>query len=110
MNKIRKFKTSIYTFVILILIKTSNVIAAVTVNQTQAQADIKSITDPVSSLLLYAALPITGISIGWAYATWSGKDEEEKEQMPFVKSVKKHIIAFVIFGLSGAALKWFSIS
>lgn len=110
MNKIKKIKASFYTFMIFTLIKTSNVIAAVTINQQQAQSDIKNITDPISNILLWAALPLTGLSIGWAYMTWSGKDEEEKEQMPFVKSVKKHLIAFVIFGLSGAALKWFSIS
>ena len=41
---------------------------------------------------------------------WNGKDEEEKEQMPFHKSIKKHVIAFVLFGLLSTILKWFTIS
>jgi hypothetical protein len=107
---LKKTKQSIMLCLMLFMMKVQLVSAAVGFNEAQAKEDIKRLLNPISNVLLFVALPLTGASIGLAYIAWNGKDEEEKESMPFTKVVKKHIIAFVLFGLSGAMLKWFSIS
>lgn len=109
-NILKKMGIKIYIILGMIACNFTVVSAKVTFNQSQAQNDVKSLLDPISNFLLFIALPITAVSIGIAYAGWNGKDEQEKENMPFHKVAMKHIVAFVIFGLAGAALKWFSIS
>lgn len=110
MRKIfKKAKTALALGIIAFMMKVENAYA-VTFNEAQAKQDIQGLVDPISNVLLFVALPITLLSIGVSYISWNGKDEEEKESMPFTKVIKKHIIAFVLFGLSGAMLKWFSIT
>ncbi|EHJ7846719.1 hypothetical protein KB151_003880 [[Clostridium] innocuum] len=109
-KKLIKIGTTMYIMAGLIACNINMVSAKVTFNQSQAQTDVKSLLDPISNFLLFIALPITAVTMGIAYAGWNAKDEQEKESMPFHKVAMKHIVAFVIFGLSGAALKWFSIS
>lgn len=110
MKKLYKTKLSAITMMIYMLFKQKAVKAAVTFNQGQATSDVKNLLDPISNFMLAIALPVTLVTIGYAWLTWSGKDEAEKEQMPFHKVAKKNIIAFVIVGMTGAILKWFSIS
>lgn len=110
MKKTRKFKVALSTFMICTLIKLNSVSAAVSFNQSQATSDIKALLDPIANVMMIVALPIAICSGGYAYFTWNGKDEEEKEQMPFHKTIKKITIAFVLFGLLGTILKWFTIS
>lgn len=105
-----KMKQSLILCATLFLMNVQSVFAAVGFNEAQAKSDIQNLLNPISNVLLFIALPITAASIGLSYISWNGKDEEEKESMPFTKVVKKHIIAFVMFGLAGAMLKWFSIS
>lgn len=109
-KKIENTIRTIFTSCMLLIINTQLVFADVTFNSAQAKADIQKLLDPISNVLLWAALPITAASIGLEYLSWNGKDEEEKESMPFGKVVKKRVIAFVLFGLTGAMLKWFAIS
>lgn len=109
-KKINKFIKYIFTSCMILMIKTQVAFADVSFNSGQAKTDIQNLLNPVSNVLLWAALPLTGASIGLEYLSWNGKDEEEKENMPFGKVVKKRVIAFVLFGLTGAMLKWFSIS
>lgn len=110
MNKFKNIKIAISTFVIFTIFRLNSVSAAVTFNQGQATSDIKGLLDPIANFLIIISLPATICSIIFSYITWTGKDEEEKEQLPFHKTIKKHIIAFVLCGLAGAILKWFTIS
>lgn len=110
MKKIRKFKVAIATFTICTLIKLNSISAAVSFNQGQATTDVKAILDPIANVMIGISVPLAICSAGYSYFTWNGKDEEEKEQMPFHKSIKKHVIAFVLFGLLSTILKWFTIS
>lgn len=109
-EKLKKFKTAFALGVMILMMNIQNVHAEVGFNEAQAKSDIQNLLNPISNVLLFVALPLTAASIGLSYLSWNGKDEEEKESMPFPKVVKKHIIAFILFGLSGAMLKWFSIS
>lgn len=108
-EKLKKIQTALALGVMTLMMNVQNVYA-VSFNEEQAKQDIQGLLNPISNVLLFVALPITAASIGLSYISWNGKDEEEKESMPFTKVVKKHIIAFVMFGLAGAMLKWFSIS
>lgn len=110
MKKIRKFKVAISTFTICTLIKLNSVSAAVSFNQGQATTDVQALLDPIANVMIGISIPLAICSAGYSYFTWNGKDEEEKEQMPFHKSIKKHVIAFVLFGLLSTILKWFTIS
>lgn len=109
-KKLKKITQSLTLFAMVFLMKVQSVSADVGFNQETAKNDLKNLLNPISNVLIFVALPLTLASIGLSYISWNGKDEEEKESMPFTKVVKKHIIAFVIFGLSGAILKWFTIS
>lgn len=109
-TNLKKMKQCLILCGMVLMMKVQSVYAAVSFNESKAKADIQNLLNPISNVLLFVALPITAASIGISYISWNGKDEEEKESMPFTKVVKKHIIAFVFFGLSGAMLKWFSIS
>lgn len=109
-KKFKNLKKSIILCAGLLAINISKVSANVSFNSGQAKSDLQNLLDPISNFLIFVALPITAVAIGVSYIGWNAKDEEEKESMPFHKVVKKHIIAFVLFGLSGAILKWFSIS
>lgn len=118
-NKMKKIQQSIMFAAMLFMMNVQQVFAtgttpapsgAVTFNAAQAKTDLTALLNPISNVLIFIALPITIVSIGISYLSWNTKDEEEKESMPFTKIVKKYIIAFIIFGLSGAILKWFTIS
>lgn len=109
-NRFNKIITSISAFIFLFIIRSQSVLATVTFDSEAAKADIKNITDPIANVILISATPMVLASLGLSFMNWNTKDDEEKEQRPFQKIVKIHIIAFIIYGLSGAILKWFSIS
>ena len=109
-EKLKKLGQTITASAVIWMTNMNSVFAEVTFNEGQAKSDLQNLLNPISNVLLFIALPLTLCAIGLSYIGWSGKDEEEKESMPFTKIVKKYVIAFVIFGLSGAILKWFSIS
>lgn len=100
----------IYSTILITLFSTLPVHAEVTFDQSQATADIKALTDPISNVLMAAGFGITLISVGLSYFSYMGKDEEEKQSIPFHKTVKKHVVAFIFLGFTGVILKWFSIS
>lgn len=102
--------TSIYLATILFISNMNVAFADVAFQKDVAKNDIKNLTGPISDVLIWVAAPATAIAIGFSYLSWNGGEPEEKEQNPFFKVAKKQIIAFAIFGLSGAALKWFTIS
>lgn len=109
-KKINKFIKYIFTSCMILMINTQVAFADVSFNSGQAKTDLQNILDPISNVLLWLGLPVTAAAITFEYISWNGKDEEEKENMPFGKIVRKRVIAFVLFGLVGAMLKWFSIS
>lgn len=108
----KKLKNSKYVICVMTLfvLKMNVVSADVSFNQGQATSDVNNLVAPILAFLFAIATVITGASIGFAYAEWNGKEDEEKNQMPFYKIVKRHVAAFVFLGLSTAILAWFSIS
>lgn len=104
--RLKYFLTSMFLFACSVSVAS----ARVTFNQSQATTDIKNLLDPIANVLMGAGFGITIVSIGLSYFSYMGKDEEEKQSMPFHKTVKKHVIAFILLGFAGVALKWFSIS
>lgn len=105
-NKIKYLLSTVF----ILFVYTIQINAEVTFNQTQAAADIKSLLDPVSNVLIGAGFGITLISVGLSYFNYMGKDDDEKQSIPFHKTVKKHVFAFILLGFVGVILKWFSIS
>lgn len=106
----KKIKYKIYILACMMLLSASNISAKVTFNQSQASSDVKSLLDPISNVLMGLGFGATLISVCISYLSYMGKDDGEKENMPFVKTVKKHVVAYVFLGLVGTILKWFSIS
>ena len=72
-----------------------------------AKPEVQNFCKPFAELMLYASLPITLACAGWSYVTWTGKDEEEKENMPYVKIFKKQLISYGIYLFSTTAFNWF---
>lgn len=66
------------------------------INTEEAKSWLKGWLDPITSLLLWLIPLIAVISILIAFVGWYGKDEREKQQQPFFKTVKTHIIVLVI--------------
>lgn len=109
-DKILKVVTIITSGAIILISKLNIVLADVEFNQGQAKSDINKLCEPVSNFLLASAIPVSLVALGVSYWQWTTKDDEEKEQNPFIKRVKFHVFGFVLYGLSGAMLKWFTIS
>lgn len=109
-DKILKIITTVTTGAIIMVAKLNIAFADVTFNKEKAQSDIDKLCGPVSNFLLISAIPVSLVALGVSYWQWTTKDDEEKEQNPFVKRVKFHVFGFVLYGLSGAMLKWFTIS
>ena len=105
-NRLKYILTTMFLFACSVSVAS----AEVTFNQAKANSDIKTLLDPISNVMMGAGFGITIVSIGWSYITYMGKEQEEKETMPFHKTVKKHVIAFILLGFAGVMLKWFSIS
>ncbi|MBW9213110.1 MULTISPECIES: hypothetical protein [Terrabacteria group] len=57
---------------------------------------LKSWLDPITTLLLWLIPTVAIISMLIAFVGWYGKDEREKQQQPFFKIAKTHIIVLVI--------------
>ena len=109
-NYIKKLRSYGLSFLFSMMSLTMVANAKVTFNQSQATTDIKSLTDPISNVLMAAGFGITLVSIGLSFFSYMGKDDEEKQSIPFHKTVKKHVVAFIFLGFAGVILKWFSIS
>lgn len=110
MKRLKKWKYMFICTLTILISRINSVSAAVKFNQSQATNDVKNLLDPVSSFIIAIAVVLTVCSIGYSYFTWLGLEPEEKENMPFHKTIKKHVIAFILFGMGGVILKWFSIS
>ena len=109
-NYIKKLRSYGLSFLFAMMSLTMVANAKVTFNQSQASADIKNLTDPLSYVMMGAGFGITLVSVGLSYFSYMGKDDEEKQSIPFHKTVKKHVVAFIFLGFTGVILKWFSIS
>lgn len=109
MKKIKNLKY-VFCVMTLFVLKMNVAFADVSFNQGQATSDVNNLVAPILAFLFAIATILTATSIGFAYAEWNGKEDEEKNQMPFYKVVKRHVAAFVFLGLSTAILTWFSIS
>lgn len=110
MKRLKKWKCMFICTLTILISRINSVSAAVKFNEAQASKDVKNLLDPVSSFMIVSAIALTVCSIGYSYYTWLGLETDEKENMPFHKTIKKHVIAFVLFGMGGVILKWFSIS
>lgn len=110
MKKLKKCINATMIFAILLYIKITPILADVKFNQSKAKADSNALLDPVSNFLIGIGFGATLVSIGGSYLSYMGKSDDEKEQLPFHKTIKKHVLAFVGLGAIGMILKWFTIS
>lgn len=94
----------------LFVLKMNVAFADVSFNQGQATSDVNNLVAPISAFIFGIATAVTGLSMAASYISWHAKDEEEREQKPYLKIIKRHIMAFVFFLFSTVILTWFSIS
>ena len=65
---------------------------------------------PMVDGFLTLTVPATLAYIGFEYLKWCGKDEEEKRQQSFFKSVKTAIIAAIVVQSASIILRIFGIA
>lgn len=62
----------------------------------EAYALVNSFLSPITSFLLIL-VPIVAAAVAlWSYISWAMKDEDEREQRPYFKSLKKILIGAII--------------
>lgn len=79
-------------------------------DDSAAKEEVEKWTTPLTSFLLWAVPLVTAIVILIAGIAWMTKDEETREQKPFLKTMKQIIIVAVICELVIAILKIFGIA
>ena len=81
---------------------------AIGFNESRARSDVKAFLDPFSNWIMFIATAVATLSILISYVSWSGKDDDEKQQQPFKKIAKNHLIGYIIAMAFGIVLKWLS--
>lgn len=109
-----KKKKLFLTFISIGIINSSSLIYAAEgapkLNVDEAQNAVLGISEPITTLAMWLIPIITGIVLLYSGLTWLMKDEEEREQKPFVKNAKKIIIVAVFLMAVPVLLRIFGIS
>lgn len=66
------------------------------INEVEAKNWLKGWLEPITSLLLWVIPLVAVISILIVFIGWYGKDEREKRQQPFFKTIKTHLIVLAV--------------
>lgn len=101
----KKYILSFITFMAVL----TTPINAVGFNEAAAKDLITSFVTPLTSFLLWAVPVIAAAACLAAYLGWVGKDEDEKEQKPIAKQLKKIIFWAVVVESISAIFKIFGL-
>lgn len=92
------------------LIMNSPILYEIGFNTEEAKRLFNSIANPLTSFLLWATPFICIAACIWKYVAWAGKDEDEQEQRPIWKTIKKYIFWAIIIESLSAIMKIFGLS
>lgn len=92
----------------LLILQTQGVLA-IGFDEAEAKRLATSYTGPFTTFLLWAVPIICVIGCVAKYITWMGKDEDEKEQKPIGKSIKRYIFWAVIVESIASIMKVFGL-
>ena len=79
-------------------------------NEGEARSLFKQWAEPINRVILWAVPFIAIGALGYTWVKWSAKDEDEKEQKPFMKSAKKIIFTAIFVELSSAIFRIFGLN
>ena len=66
--------------------------------------------EPINRFILWTVPFIALGALGYTWFKWSAKDEDEKEQRPFMKSAKKIIFTAIFVELGSAIFRIFGLN
>ncbi|MCI6272218.1 MAG: hypothetical protein MR601_04640 [Erysipelotrichaceae bacterium] len=84
-------------------------VKAVGFDEAAAKSLAESYITPFTSFLLWAVPLVCVVGCIGKYITWMGKDDDEKEQKPIAKSIKKYIFWAVVVESIAAIMKVFGL-
>lgn len=99
MKKINKFKVMAFTFLATFLMKTQNTFASLSIDTDTISKEFSPIQSGLLTILGIFCMAVSGVSLIQDYIASRIKDEEEREQTPFWKICKKHILDLVLLGV-----------
>ena len=79
-------------------------------DENAAKDLIKQWAEPINRVILWAVPFIALGALGYTWIKWSAKDEDEKEQKPFMKSAKKIIFTAIFVELGSAIFRIFGLN
>ncbi len=79
-------------------------------NEGEAMALFKQWAEPINRFILWTVPFIALGALGYTWIKWSAKDEDEKEQRPFMKSAKKIIFTAIFVELGSAIFRIFGLN
>ena len=112
MKKLKKIKNSIVIVISLVLFNPM-VISAVktpTFNDGAAKEATQGFLTPMMNFALWLVPILTGLVWGIAGLAWLAKDEDDREQKPFMKTSKRIVIVGVIVECIPVLLKIFGLA
>ena len=79
-------------------------------DENEAKNLFRQWAEPINRVILWAVPFIALGALGYTWIKWSAKDEDEKDQKPFMKSAKKIIFTAVFVELSSAIFRIFGLN
>ena len=74
-------------------------------DESAAKELFRKWAEPINRVILWAVPFIALGALGYTWIKWSAKDEDEKEQKPFMKSAKKIIFTAIFVELGSAIFR-----
>ncbi len=79
-------------------------------DENAAKELFKQWAEPINRVILWAVPFIALGALGFAWIKWTAKDEEEKEQRPFMKTAKKIIFTAIFVEMGSAIFRIFGLN
>lgn len=79
-------------------------------NEGEAKTLFKSWAEPINRVILWAVPFIAVGALGYSWISWSAKDDNEREQNPFMKTAKKIIATAILVELTSAIFRIFGLN
>lgn len=108
-NKKIKQKAGFVFVNLIFAINHINAVGTPTFDNGAAQTAANGFLDPISTFALWAIPIAAGVAMGISGLVWMSKDEDEKENKPFVKTAKRILIVAIIVECIPALLKIFGL-
>ena len=97
------------TTILTLLVSNFTNVNAVGFDEAAAKSLAESYITPFTSFLLWAVPLVCVAGCIGKYITWMGKDDDEKEQKPIEKSIKKYVFWAVVVESIAAIMKVFGL-